>query len=151
MILSRETILSLVLDGHIGIDPFDEGLFKEASYTFTLGNTLFLLPPDEPIDLRIGEPEPTVVTIDDDGFQLQPDAFIIAVTNENIRLPLGIACMLSTPSTNAQIGLDPLQTSIFCEPLSDNPIRLELRNNGTSPIILYPGMPIVKGIFMRVE
>lgn len=123
MILSRESIEKSLKDGKIKLSPFDETQLKEASYTFTL----------------------------QDSITLNPGEFKVALTEEKVTLAKDICCFLSTRGSVAQQGIDALQSSTFVEPLSDNQLKLEMKNNSNETIVLEAGTPIVKGIFMRVE
>lgn len=104
------------------ISPFVASQLKEASYTFTLQDSLVL----------------------------QPEEFVIALTKERITLPKNVCCFLSTRGSIAQQGVDALQSSAFVEPLSDNQLKLEIKNNSALTVSLGAGTPIVKGVFVRV-
>lgn len=150
MILSAIEIKKFIASGEIIITPFDEGFLKNASYTFTLGNTLRKLKQKEYIDASLGTPEVDEFTIDKNGYLLQPGEFIIAQTQERLKLGNAIACMLSMRGSIIQTGLDALQTDTFCEPGFDGQLSLRTINNGPLPIKILPGVGIVKGIFIRV-
>lgn len=123
MVLSQKTIKQYIEDGKIKIEPFDLSNLKEASYTFLL----------------------------QDGLTLNPGEFVIGVTKEKITLAEDVCCFLSTRGSVAQQGIDSLQSSNFVEPMSDNHLKLEIKNNSEYPITLEAGTKIVKGIFVRVE
>lgn len=122
MVLSKTSIEEYIKEGKIKIEPFDVSNLKEASYTFTL----------------------------QDSLALNPGEFAVALTKEKITISADICCFLSTRGSIAQQGIDALQSSTFVEPLSDNQLKLEIKNNSNSAIILEAGTKIVKGIFMRV-
>ena len=52
------------------------------------------------------------------------------------------------------MGLDALNGEIFCEPGSeggwDGKLMLETTNKGPYPVKLFPGITIVKAVFIRV-
>ena len=122
MVLSKQGIEEAIAAGKIIIEPFDASHLKEASYTFTL----------------------------QEDIALEPDDFVVATTKEKILLTGDICCFLSTRGSIAQQGVDALQGSTFVEPLSDNQLKLEIKNNSTKAITLVAGTKIVKGIFVKV-
>ena len=123
MVLSRAAIEQFIKEGKIGITPLNSDNFKEASYTFTLKETVVL----------------------------EPGEFKIVLTTEKITLSHDVCCFLSTRGSIAQMGVDALQSSAFVEPGSDAQLKLELCNNSTAHIALEAGTPIVKGVFMKVQ
>lgn len=122
MILSKNSIVAAVAKGDIVIEPFDEAMFKEASYSFTLPEDLMLAPGD----------------------------FKIIQTREKLTLSSRVACILSTRRSVAEQGIDALQTDFFCEPGTNNRITLDVKNHGPTAVALNAGSPIVKGIFFEV-
>lgn len=122
MILSKNSILAAIAKRDIAIEPFDEAMLKVASYSFTL-------------------PEDLV---------LAPDDFKIVETREKLTLSSRVACILSTRRSIAEQGIDALQTDFFCEPDTDNHIRLDFVNHAPTPVTIPAGTPVVKGIFFEV-
>ncbi len=150
MILSGETIRRAVDDGSIGIAPFLTENIKEASYTFTLSADI-RIPRKMPMVSLESDAVADELTIDSAGFILDPNMFILGYTQEKLTLNGKFGCMLSARGSCAQIGLNVLLSSTFAEPDTDGKIILEIHNAASSPILLTPGMKIVKGIFFRVE
>jgi len=122
MILSKNTIQEYLDQGKITITPFSDNNLKAASYTFTLST----------------------------DYSLEPGEFFVAKTLEHLCLSPKVACFLSTRGSIAQQGIDALQSSIFAEPDTNNPLTIELQNNSKTTIALSEGTPIVKGIFIQV-
>lgn len=151
MIASNDCITRLVARGVISISPFDVSLLKLGSYTFRLDKAFRRLRPSiKPIDFRISKPEYEAVLAGDEGFILEPGAFVLGQTLEHLKLKRGVACLLSARGTCAQAGLNVLLSSQYAEPGTDQKLVLEIFNASPSPMALYPGMPIVKGIFSDV-
>jgi len=154
MLLSGEQIKRTVDSGEILITPFDESFLKGASYAFTLGGKLKKLKQTKYIDTRNKNHDFEEFEIGEDGYLLQPGEFVICHTKEKLRLGPNIACFLSMKGSQAQAGLDALQCEIFCEPGSeggwDGKLMLETSNRGPYPVKLFPGVKIVKGIFVRI-
>ncbi|HVM73735.1 MAG TPA: hypothetical protein VMU13_02570 [Candidatus Paceibacterota bacterium] len=150
MILSQGKILEALKNGALSIIPFIEGNLKEASYTFTLGNKLRKLKTAKELDSR-NDPDFEEIELTSKGYLLQPQDHILGTTTEHLSLRGNFACILSTRATIAQLGLDVSQGSIYCEPDTDNPLTLEISNSSTIPVRLFPGIKIVKGIFVTIQ
>jgi dCTP deaminase len=138
--------------GEISIVPFREDAFKEGSFTFTLDRELSALDKtSDATDLREGRPSCAKIVMSDQGFVLEPGEFILGKTFEHLRLSGNIACFLSTRGSCAQIGLNVLHGSHFVEPATDRQLIIEIANSSRVGIRLYPGLPIVKGIFATLD
>jgi len=123
VVLSQTSIEAAIKQGRISIEPFTAANLKEASYSFSL----------------------------QDELTLQPGEFVVVLTKEKISLAKDMCCFLSTRGSIAQQGIDALQSSFFVEPLSANQLKLEIKNNSSKSVTLEAGIPIVKGIFMKVD
>ncbi len=122
MILSKKSILEAIEGGDMAISPFNEENLKEASYSFTIAEEI----------------------------TLDPNEFRVVETREHVTLSAYISCLLSTRGSIAQSGIDALNSSIFCEPGSDNTLKLEVVNHSHKTITLPAYTPIAKGVFLRV-
>lgn len=147
--MSGNAIRDALAKGDIIIEPFDEANLNQASYALTLADTLYTLKPAPFLDAR-GDSQEYDELFMGDGHILEPGGFVIGFTREKIVLSKYVCAFLSTRSSHAQIGLDVLQSSFFIEPGSSNPMALEIRNGGSAPIRLSPGIKIAKCIFMSV-
>lgn len=150
MILSGGKIREEVLDNAIGIVPFQVENLKDASYTFTLSSKIRCPQQASIVSLETDNLSDDL-EIGPDGFVLDPNAFILGYTEENLKLNGKFGCFFSARGSCAQIGLNLLLSSTFAEPDTDGKITLEIHNASNSPILLRAGMKIVKGIFLRVE
>jgi dCTP deaminase len=79
---------------------------------------------------------------------LHPGKLIIATTLEYISLPSDIEGQVEGRSSWARIGLL-IATATTIEPCYKGIITLELSNNGSIPIELYPGLKIAQLVFHR--
>ncbi len=150
MFLSGEKILKAVKDNKITISNFKKENIKGASYVFTLDSRVKTLKSKKYIDSRV-DPEFNVKDIGPDGFLLKPGSFAVFYTKESVKLNGNYVCILSTRPTMAQMGLDTNQGSIFCEPNTDNQFALEIVNNGSIPVKMYPGTRIAVGVFSKLQ
>lgn len=124
MVLSKNKILEAIKNGEIGIDPFSEEYLGEISY-----------------DLHISVSEELVVP---------SQGFVTIKTKENLILSPGIACLVTTRGGAARKGIDAVQSSLVCDPSTNNPITLEVSNATNEPIQLFDGMSIAKATFVKV-
>lgn len=153
MILSAENIQWSIDNDELAIDPYNPAMLKEASYTFTLGNMVHI-PGFGVADLRKGKLPYIPFDLPTEfpkGYRLMPRSFVLGQTAEKLTLSSALSCILAGRGSVAQVGLDVVQSSIFAEPSTDQHLTLEISNNGNAPVILYPGMPLVKGIFIPVK
>ena len=138
MFLNKEKIKAAIDTGKLSITPFKENNLKSASYTFTLNSTL--KNPHNGEETQISK----------DGYVLSPGEFILGYTEEVLDLKNNFLCLLGTRGSIAQKGIDAVQSSIIAEPDTNSRLILEIVNNSSENILLFPGMNIVKGIFGEV-
>lgn len=150
MILSGQTIEQVVQSGQMSIDPFQKENLRGASYTFTLGSKLRIPKKMPLVSLETGITFDEI-KIEDKGFILEPNQFVLGFTQEILSLKNTFTCTLSARGSCAQIGLNVLLSSTFAEPDTNSVMIIEIYNASQNPILLKPGMPIVKGIFTRIE
>lgn len=83
------------------------------------------------------------------GYVLPPDAFVLAWTHEKIKLPIHsrIAARVEGKSSLARLGLAVHVTASTIHAGFEGPLQLELCNHGLFSIRLAPGMPICQLIF----
>jgi dCTP deaminase len=78
----------------------------------------------------------------DFGFILHPGEFVLAGTQEIVRLPRHIMARVEGKSSLGRLGLIVHATAGFIDPGFEGQITLEMTNLLRVPIILRPGMPI---------
>lgn len=149
MILSDKDIRKFLKEKEISISPFDPKRLKPGSYTLTLGNTLMKPEAGKVVDAGNPKVKYNKVKIPKSGFIIQPDEFFIGQTKERISISTKLACVLDTRTTLARIGLTALQGSTFIEPgQSESHETLEIKNVSGNDIRVFPGMKVVKCIFV---
>ncbi len=152
MVLSDSDIKKFLSSGDIKIDPLDQSMIKGGSYTFTLNNILFIPKRQDLIDTNETKIELDKIEIGEDGFIINPGDFLLGQTKEKLSISQRLACILDSRTTLARIGLNALQGSTFVEPgQAESHETLEISNIGKSPIKIYSGMKIVKGIFLLLN
>ncbi len=151
MVLSDKDIQEAIAESKLAIEPFNETLLNPGSYTFTLNNVIFKPIWPKTIDAAKPVIEYEKISIGEEGYTLRPGEFVLAQTYETVTVGQSICCVLDARTTLARIGLNVLQGSTFIEPGQEQSHEtLEVSNIGKSSIVLFPGMKIVKGIFMSL-
>ena len=154
-VLSDGTILRLVREHRIVVDPWDEALLQPASIDLRLGDSfrVFHNHRTPAIDLR--DP-PTNLTEEvrvgaDESFVIHPGEFCLARTLEWIELPDDIVARIEGKSSLGRLGLIVHATAGFCDPGWKGTLTLELNNLTRIPIKLYPGSLIAQLSFMVLD
>ncbi len=154
-VLSDGTIVRLVQEGRIRIDPWDAALVQPASVDLRLGDSFRVFhnhkitaidlrdPPrglTEHVSPRAGEP-----------FVIHPGEFCLGRTLEHIELPDDVVARIEGKSSIGRLGLIVHATAGFCDPGWKGTLTLELNNLTRVPIKLYPGLPIAQLSFMTLD
>jgi dCTP deaminase len=154
-VLSDATILELVDEGRIRIDPWDPGLVQPASVDLRLGDSfrVFHNHRASAIDLRdppSGLTEEVVIG-PDDSFVIHPGEFCLGRTLEWVELPDDIVARIEGKSSIGRLGLIVHATAGFCDPGWKGTLTLELNNLTRIPIKLYAGLLIAQLSFMALD
>ncbi len=154
-VLSDGTILRLVEEGRLRIDPWDPALVQPASVDLRLGDSfrVFHNHKAEAIDLR--DP-PTNLTEEvkievGETFVIHPGEFCLGRTAEWVELPDDIVARIEGKSSLGRLGLIVHATAGFCDPGWRGTLTLELNNLTRIPIKLYPGILIAQLSFMTLD
>src|SRR5690349_18487035 len=158
-------------DGYASITPFDEGRLGPASYDVTLGKEIRTPvslphwameidphrpekePPPHWAQVHMKQPERTSLSTlsPDNGYLLEPGAFILACTAERITLSREMVARVEGKSSLGRLGIAVHITAGFIDPGFKGQVTLEIKNLGPWSIVLRPGMPIAQLAFEQVE
>jgi dCTP deaminase len=154
-VLSDGTILQLVQDGRLKIDPWDPKLVQPASVDLRLGDSFRVFHNYRAsfIDLRKPPENLTeeVVVGADESFVIHPGEFCLGRTLEWVELPDDIVARIEGKSSLGRLGLIVHATAGFCDPGWKGTLTLELNNLTRVPIKLYPGGLIAQLSFMTLD
>jgi dCTP deaminase len=154
-VLSDGTIMRLVREGRIKIDPWDEALVQPASVDLRLGDSfrVFHNHRASAIDLRDPPRGLTeeVKVADGEPFVIHPGEFCLASTLERVELPDDIVARIEGRSSLGRLGLIVHATAGFCDPGWKGRLTLELNNLTRIPIKLYAGLSIAQLSFMTLD
>lgn len=135
MILTAETIRTLVEDNLLQIDPFRDAKTKSHGMSYGLSHAGY--------DIRID------IKDNNGSLTLWPGDFALVTVKERIRLPTNIMMFVHDKSSWARRGLSAFNT-VF-EPGWSGYATLELINHSRTKIVLDDGMPIVQCIFHQLD
>ncbi len=154
-VLSDGTILELVDEGRIRIDPWDPQMVQPASVDLRLGDSfrVFHNHRATAIDLRDPPANLTeeVVVPPGEPFVIHPGEFCLGRTLEWVSIPDDIVARIEGKSSLGRLGLIVHATAGFCDPGFEGTLTLELNNLTRVPIRLYPDLPIAQLSFMTLD
>ena len=154
-VLSDGTIMRLVREGRIRIDPWDESLVQPASVDLRLGDSfrVFHNHRASAIDLRDPPQHLTeeVKVEPDQPFVIHPGEFALGRTLEWVELPDDVVARIEGKSSLGRLGLIVHATAGFCDPGWKGTLTLELANLTRVPIKLYSGLAIAQLSFMALD
>jgi len=160
VLLSNRDILEEKRFDNIVIEPFHPELMQPSSYDVTLSCEFLVQRRTHPDYLAFNDViDPKVdssnhfqaVTVPKgSAIEIKPDSFILASTHEAIALGANITARCEGKSSLGRLGLQIHSTAGFIDPGFEGTVTLELSNNGTTPILLYPGMKIAQLCFFKL-
>ncbi|MGI8579186.1 MAG: dCTP deaminase [Solirubrobacteraceae bacterium] len=154
-VLSDGSIVRLVEEGRIRIDPWDPAMVQPASVDLRLGDSfrVFHNHRTSAIDLRDPPSNLTeeVTPPPDEPFVIHPGEFCLGRTLEWVELPDDIVARIEGKSSLGRLGLIVHATAGFCDPGWKGTLTLELANLTRIPIKLYAGLPIAQLSFMTLD
>jgi dCTP deaminase len=153
--LSDGTILRLVAEGRIRIDPWDESLVQPASVDLRLGDSFRVFHNHRATAIDLRDPPQNLtehVEIEpDEPFVIHPGEFVLGRTLEWVELPNDIVARVEGKSSIGRLGLIVHATAGFCDPGWKGTLTLEFANLTRVPIRLYSGLPIAQLSFMTLD
>ena len=154
-VLSDGTILRLVEEGRIVIEPWEPSHVQPASVDLRLGDSfrVFHNHRTTAIDLRDPPTNLTEEVVCEEGepFVIHPGEFVLGRTLEWVELPDDIVARIEGKSSLGRLGLIVHATAGFVDPGWKGTLTLEITNLTRIPIKLYPGLPIAQLSFMTLD
>lgn len=140
--LNDTEIKDLCITRHM-ITPFDESQLQPCSYDVTLSKSIvryFGRGEINAMDCTLHNLEYIRFAMNDDGFVLDPNEFILGSTNEGVTIPKNIAARFEGKSSLGRLGLATHVTAGFIDPGFAGDITLEIKNLNNHPIRIVPGI-----------
>ena len=149
MILSDQTILRMLEEKSLVIEPLEERQIQPASVDIRLGNT-FSVVEDSSAGIIDLEREIRYKTIETDKYLLLPGQFVLATTMEYIALPEDLTAFVEGRSSLGRMGLF-IQNAGWVDPGFRGEITLELYNANRCAIELTAGRRVGQLVFARMD
>lgn len=154
VLLSDRDIRSEIAAGHLGIDPFDEGMVQPSSVDVRLDNLFRVFNNTRYTHIDPAQRQDDLTTLvepkEGEPFVLHPGEFVLGSTLERCSLPDNLAGRLEGKSSLGRLGLLTHSTAGFIDPGFSGHITLELSNVANLPITLWPGMKIGQLCLLRL-
>lgn len=153
MVLSDRTILNTIMGDHelIATDAFPDPVnIQPASYDLRLGrNFKVMKQAPSPICLKddLGD---IYEVIETDAITIRPHQFVLATTQEYVKLPNDITAFVEGRSSIGRLGLF-VQNAGWVDPGFEGEITLELYNASPNGIVLDSGMRIAQLVFCKMD
>jgi dCTP deaminase len=93
-------------------------------------------------DIKLGPGQP---------FYIHPGEFALGTTLEFVGLPADLAARLDGRSSLGRLGITVHSTAGFVDPGFRGRITLEIQNEGTAPVALYPGMRVAQLCLFQLD
>ena len=149
MILSDKTILKMLKDKTLVIDPVSDEQIQPASVDIRLGNT-FSVVEDTPSGIISLSSEIRYRTITADRYLILPGQFVLATTMEYFELPDDLTAFVEGRSSLGRMGLF-IQNAGWVDPGFKGEITLELFNANRCAIELQSGRRVGQLVFAKMD
>ncbi|MBQ9535746.1 MAG: dCTP deaminase [Clostridia bacterium] len=149
MILSDKTIMKLLSEKILRIEPLTNEQIQPASVDIRLGNT-FSVVDDSPTGIITLEKKIEYKTITADTYLIMPGQFVLATTMEYFELPNNMTAFVEGRSSLGRMGLF-IQNAGWVDPGFKGEITLELYNANRCAIELRAGRRIGQLVFAEMD
>jgi len=149
MIVSDDTLRSMIADRSIVVEPIEPYQIQPASIDLRLGRN-FLKLDENSLEVLGMDSELPYVALEKDEIVIAPHSFLLATTVEFIRLPANITAFVEGRSSIGRIGLF-IQNAGWVDPGFEGNITLELFNANRLPIRLSSGRRICQIVFAFMD
>lgn len=149
MIISDSTLLKLIDNNELLIEPFDPKNVQPASIDCTLGSHFLIVDKEKNTQLDFTSPA-QYKEITGSSIVIEPHSFLLATTNEYIKLPNGLSAFVEGRSSIGRIGLF-IQNAGWVDTGFEGKITLELFNASPVPIKLDAGRRICQLVFCKMD
>ena len=149
MILSDKTILKMLDEKSLVINPVTKEQIQPASVDIRLGNT-FSVVDDTPSNIITLESQINYKTITTDTYLIMPGEFVLATTMEYFELPDYLTAFVEGRSSLGRMGLF-IQNAGWVDPGFKGEITLELYNANRCAIELKAGRRVGQLVFAEMD
>jgi len=149
MILSDVMLKSMIKDGSLSVEPLTPEQIQPASIDVRLG-THFLKVDENRSDVLRLDSEISYEELEQKEIVVPPLSFLLATTQEYIRLPDNVTAFVEGRSSIGRMGLF-IQNAGWVDPGFEGNITLELFNANRLPIRLRSGRRICQLVFAQMD
>src|SRR6056297_3973511 len=149
MIISDKSIKKLIEEDTLVIEPFEEYLVQPASIDLRLG-TNYLKIDENQMEVMTLKDKLNYNEIDSDEIVIPPNSFLLATTEEYIKLPNNLTAFVEGRSSIGRMGLF-IQNAGWVDPGFAGKITLELYNANRLPIRLKSERRICQLVFAKMD
>ncbi len=149
MILSDKTIQKMVDAEELIISPLQPNSIQPASVDCHLGNH-FLVVEDRQMETIDLNNEILYREIEGESITIPPHSFLLATTQEYVKLPDNLTSFVEGRSSIGRMGLF-IQNAGWVDPGFEGQITLELYNANSLPIRLQAGRRICQLVFCQMD
>lgn len=149
MILSDKTLMKMLEEKKLVVEPIEKEQIQPASIDIRLGNT-FSIVEDTSTGMINLENEIKYKTITSDTYILLPNQFVLATTMEYFDLPDDLTAFVEGRSSLGRMGLF-IQNAGWVDPGFKGEITLELYNANRCAIELKAGRRVGQLVFAKMD
>ncbi len=149
MILSDKTLMKMLEEKKLVVEPIEKEQIQPASIDIRLGNT-FSIVEDTSTGIINLENEIKYKTITSDTYILLPNQFVLATTMEYFDLPDDLTAFVEGRSSLGRMGLF-IQNAGWVDPGFKGEITLELYNANRCAIELKAGRRVGQLVFAKMD
>ena len=149
MILSDKTLMKMIEEKSLIVEPLEKEQIQPASIDIRLGNT-FSIVEDTSTGIINLENEIKYKTITTDSYILLPNQFVLATTMEYFDLPNDLTAFVEGRSSLGRMGLF-IQNAGWVDPGFKGEITLELYNANRCAIELKAGRHVGQLVFAKMD
>ncbi len=149
MILSDSTLKRMLASGELIVEPLAEHQIQPASIDLRLGKHFLKLDENDVDLIRMDRPL-RYTELTQDEIVIPAHSFLLASTQEYIRLPDDVTAFVEGRSSIGRIGLF-VQNAGWVDPGFKGELTLELYNANRLPIKLVAGRRICQLVFARMD
>ena len=149
MILSDQTIIRMLDEKSLVIEPLEQNQIQPASVDIRLGDT-FSVVEDSSSGIITMDRQIHYKTIQTETYLLLPGQFVLATTMEYISLPDNLTAFVEGRSSLGRMGLF-IQNAGWVDPGFQGEITLELFNANRCAIELTSGRRVGQLVFARMD
>ncbi|MBT7736490.1 dCTP deaminase [Candidatus Peregrinibacteria bacterium] len=149
MILSDITLREMIKNGELTVEPIDDMSIQPASIDCRLGDH-FLVADEHGMEAITLDEEIKYREITGEAITIPPHSFILATTQEYVKMPDNLTAFVEGRSSIGRIGLF-IQNAGWVDPGFEGRITLELYNASSLPIKLESGKRICQLVFAKMD